>query len=68
MAQSTDVFKAMIRDYDGSNLSDEDCGRGRPQLDRVGIDPHNATVGIHTTVGSKVPAEYVPEVVTDQRG
>jgi hypothetical protein len=68
MAQSTDVFKAMIRDYAGSNLSDQDCGRGQPQLDRVGIDPHDATVGIHTAVGSKVPAQYVPEVVTDRRG
>lgn len=57
VALSTGAFKAMIRDSQGLNLPDEDCGQGRPRLDRVGINAHSATAGIHTTVGSKVPAE-----------
>jgi Asp-tRNA(Asn)/Glu-tRNA(Gln) amidotransferase A subunit family amidase len=68
MALSTDAFKAMIRDYDGLNLSDADYGRGRPALDRVGIKAHSAMAGIHTSVGSEVPAKYVPEADVHQRG
>ena len=68
MARATDAFKARIRDDHGLNLSDTDYGRGRPALGCVGINTHSATAGIHTTVGSKVPAEYVPEAATQQRG
>ena len=57
MALSTDAFKAMSRDYHGLNLSDADYRRGRPALDRFRIKAHSAMAGIHTSVGSKVPAE-----------
>jgi len=33
MALSTDTLKAMIRDYHGLNLSDEECERVRLELD-----------------------------------